>query len=61
MYAAFVLDVHSRRVVGWQLSKSLRTVLALDALEMGIWIRTHTGQALDGLIHHSDRGGQTQG
>lgn len=35
VYAAFVIDVYSRRVVGWQLSKSLRTDLALDALEMG--------------------------
>ncbi|MGR7026724.1 IS3 family transposase [Geodermatophilus sp. URMC 62] len=37
--AALVIDVFSRRVVGWQLSKSLRTDLALDALEMGIWTR----------------------
>jgi putative transposase len=58
VYAAFVIDVHSRRVVGWQLSRSLRTDLALDALEMGIWTRTRAGQPVDGLIHHSDRGGQ---
>ena len=58
VYAAFVIDVHSRRVVGWQLSKSLRTDLALDALEMGLWSRQHAGQAVDGLIHHSDRGVQ---
>ena len=58
VYAAFVIDVHSRRVVGWQLSKSLRTDLALDALEMGLWSRTHAGQPVDGLIHHSDRGVQ---
>ncbi len=38
-YAAFVIDVFSRRVVGWQLSTSLRTDLALDALEMGLWTR----------------------
>jgi putative transposase len=44
--------------VGWQLSKSLRTDLALDALEMGLWARTHAGQPVDGLIHHSDRGVQ---
>ncbi len=56
VYAAFVIDVYSRRVVGWQLSKSLRTDLALDALEMGIWARTHAGQRVDGMIHHSDRG-----
>ena len=36
VYAAFVIDVYSRRVVGWQVSKSLRTDLALDALEMGL-------------------------
>ena len=35
-YAAFVIDVYSRRVVGWQVSKSLRTDLALDALDMGL-------------------------
>jgi putative transposase len=58
VYAAFVIDVHSRRVVGWQLSRSLRTDLALDALEMGLWSRTHAGQPVDGLIHHSDRGVQ---
>ncbi len=39
VYTAFVIDVYSRRVVGWQLSRSLRTDLALDALEMGIWTR----------------------
>ena len=43
VYAAFVIDVFSRRVVGWQLSTSLRTDLALDALIMGLWIRTTTG------------------
>jgi hypothetical protein len=37
VYAAFVMDVFSRRVVGWQLSTSLRTDLAPDALEMGLW------------------------
>lgn len=58
MYAAFVIDVFSRRVVGWQLSKSLRTDLALDALEMGIWTRDHAGQAVSGLTHHSDKGVQ---
>jgi putative transposase len=50
--AAFLTDVFSRRVVGWQLSCSLRTDLALDALEMGMW--TAGGRDLDGLIHHSD-------
>jgi putative transposase len=58
VYAAFVTDVHSRRVVGWQLSTSLRTDLALDALEMGIWTRQHARRDVSGLIHHSDRGVQ---
>ncbi|QHG85468.1 hypothetical protein D1O33_26025 (plasmid) [Rhodococcus rhodochrous] len=53
-----MIDVFSRRAVGWQLSTSLRTDLALDALEMGIWIREHAGQILSRLIHHSDRGVQ---
>lgn len=56
VYAAFVIDVFSRRVIGWQLSKSLRTDLALDALEMGIWTRQHAGHDVSGLTHHSDRG-----
>ena len=58
VYAAFVIDVFSRRVVGWQCSTSLRTDLALDALEMGIWARERTGADLTDLVHHSDRGVQ---
>jgi putative transposase len=58
VYAAFVLDVFSRRIVGWQLSTNLYTDLALDALNMGIWCRQHVGADLSSLIHHSDRGVQ---
>lgn len=58
VYAAFVLDVFSRRIVGWQLSQNLYTDLALDALNMGIWTRRHAGDDLSELIHHSDRGAQ---
>jgi putative transposase len=58
VYAAFVIDVYSRRVVGWQLSRSLRTDLALDALEMGIWTRRRAGRDVSGLVHHSDKGVQ---
>ncbi|XKH52866.1 IS3 family transposase [Citricoccus nitrophenolicus] len=58
VYAAFVLDVFSRRIVGWQVATSLYTELALDALEMGIWSRTKDGADLTGLVHHSDRGVQ---
>ena len=57
-YAAFVIDVFSRCVLGWQVSKSLRTDLALDALEMAVWNRAHVGRRIDGLVHHSDRGVQ---
>jgi putative transposase len=56
VYVAFVVDVFSRYVVGWQISRSLQTKLALDALNMAYWRRQ--GQQLTGLIHHSDRGGQ---
>ena len=48
VYAAFIIDVFGRRVVGWQLSTRLRTDLALDALEMGLWLgsaRTATRRA----------------
>lgn len=55
-YAAFVIDVFSRKVVGWQVSTSVRTDLALDALDMGLWERQRTGQNVAGLTHHSDRG-----
>ena len=55
VYVAFVIDAFSRFLVGWQASRSLRTDLALDALEMAIWRRQ---AQLEGLVHHSDRGSQ---
>jgi putative transposase len=58
VYVAFVIDVFSRMVVGWQASKSLRSDLALDALEMAIWNRQRAGVDVSGLVHHSDRGVQ---
>jgi putative transposase len=58
VYAAFVLDVYSRMIVGWQVSTSLYTDLALDALKMAIWRRENQGTDLQGLVHHSDRGVQ---
>lgn len=58
VYVSFITDVFSRRIVGWQASKSLKTDLALNALEQAIWERNRAGVALDGLIHHSDRGVQ---
>lgn len=56
VFVAFVIDVFSRRIVGWQVSSSLRSDLAIDALEMAIYARRE--HEIDGLIHHSDRGGQ---
>ena len=58
VYVAFVIDVFSRMVVGWQASRSLRSDLALDALEMAIWNRQRAGVDVSGLVHHSDRGVQ---
>jgi transposase InsO family protein len=54
-YVAFVTDAFSRRIVGWRVSGSLRSDLALDALEMALWAR---GKNAFGLVHHSDRGSQ---
>ena len=53
-YVAFVTDVFSRKIVGWRVSSSLRSDLALDALEQAL----HDRQDLDNLVHHSDRGVQ---
>jgi putative transposase len=58
VYVAFIVDVFSRFVVGWQASRSLRSDLAIDALEMAIWNRQRAGAHLAGLVHHSDRGVQ---
>ena len=54
VYVAFVIDVFARRVVGWRASSSLRTDLALDALDQALYDR---GEVED-LVHHSDRGTQ---
>ncbi len=54
IYAAFVVDVYSRFIVGWRLAGHMRTDLPLDALEMALWQRETT----TGLVHHSDRGSQ---
>ena len=58
VYVAFVTDAYSRRIVGWQASRSLRSDLALHALEQAIWERDRAGHSVAGVIHHSDRGGQ---
>lgn len=54
VYVAFVIDVFSRKIVGWRTTNSLKTDIALDALEQALWSRSDT----DGLVHHSDRGVQ---
>ena len=43
VYVAFIIDVYSRFVVGWQASRSLRSDLAIDALEMAVWNRQRDG------------------
>jgi len=55
-YTAFIIDAYSRAIVGWRVAQTLRTSLALDALEMAIWSRQDAG--LEELVHHSDRGVQ---
>jgi putative transposase len=54
VYVAFVIDVFSRKIVGWRTAASLRTDIALDALEQALWSRSD----VEGLVHHSDRGVQ---
>ncbi|GAA1318455.1 IS3 family transposase [Brachybacterium tyrofermentans] len=58
VYVAFVIDVFNREIVGWRASRSLHTELALDALNMAIYLRRREGADLSGLVHHSDRGVQ---
>ena len=53
LFLSVVIDVFSRRVVGWAMANHLRTELVLDALEMAIWKRQPSG-----VIHHSDKGSQ---
>jgi transposase InsO family protein len=54
VYVAFVIDVFARSIVGWRVSSSLRSDLALDALEQAL----HARAPADDLVHHSDRGVQ---
>jgi transposase InsO family protein len=54
LYLAAVMDLYSRRIVGWAMSDSLHRQLVIDALQMAITAR----QPLPGLLHHSDRGSQ---
>jgi len=56
VHVAFVIDAFSRRIVGWRVSSSLRSDLALDALEQAVCEREQERE--ERLIHHSDRGVQ---
>ena len=54
VYVAFVVDVFSRRIVGWKAARTMHTALVLDALNMATWARR--GTSLDGVVCHSDAG-----
>ena len=54
-YVCFIIDVFSRRIVGWRVASHMRTEMVLDALEMARWSR---GTQLEGLVAHSDAGSQ---
>ena len=54
LYLAVVLDVYSRRIVGWAMAEHLRTELVLSALEMALWNR----RPVQEVVHHSDQGAQ---
>ena len=54
VYVACVIDVFARMIIGWRASSSLRTDLALHALEQALWSRAAPGS----VVHHRDRGGQ---
>jgi putative transposase len=56
LYYAFVIDVFSRMVVGWQLACNMRTTLVLDALRMALGLREHGADVQ--LVNHSDAGSQ---
>ena len=54
LYLAFILDAHSRKIVGWSMDSHMKTELVVDALQMAVWRRKPSA----GLVHHSDRGVQ---
>ncbi len=56
VYVAFVVDVFSRRIVGWRQSSSMHTEFVLDALEQALYARRPSDE--DGLVHHAHRGSQ---
>ena len=56
IYLAVVLDLYSRKCIGWELSRSIRSDLAMSALAKAL--KNRTTESLEGLIHHSDQGVQ---
>jgi putative transposase len=56
VYVAFVVDVFSRRIVGWKAARTMHAALVVDALNMAAW--TRRGVDLDGVVCHSDAGSQ---
>ena len=56
LYVAFVIDVFARRIVGWRVSRSMRSDFVLDALEQALFDRQP--ERTEALVHHSDRGSQ---
>jgi putative transposase len=54
-YVCFIIDAHSRMIVGWRVAAHMRTEMVLDALSMAAWSR---GTRLEGLVTHSDAGSQ---
>jgi len=56
VYLAVIIDIFSRKCIGWELSRRIDADLVLNALDMAIKARVHLG--IDGLIHHSDQGVQ---
>ena len=56
VYVAFVVDVFSRRIVGWKAARTMAASLVVDALNMAAWARR--GTSLEGLVCHSDAGSQ---
>jgi len=54
LYLAVIIDLYSRKVVGWAMDRTMTTDLVIDALTMAVWRR----RPKPGLIHHTDRGSQ---
>ena len=60
VYVAFIVDVYSRRILGWRVNGSMRTQLVLDSFRQALHLRHrgHTSWTSAGLVHHSDAGSQ---